>query len=303
MPADTPVTATESRPDQFFVQAVCFVGGLALLFHPILFTGNRAMLHVLESNEFYPQWPGNYYYLPVIAGLLFLVTAATRNYRPGLSGVFGVHAVIACGIYALCLSLRTVELMMASRAREFTPGMGSWMLLLLSFVPVLAAGLLATLDSREFEPVLATWLRSAAGACILTLFVAMFNPAFMVDAGTPRGFRLSIIFGVTYSAFYVFTAFHPRTKRPFAIGTGIGYPLVAVPFFFIVLGLSRLSGPLRPEAHQALILLIAANVILWVAAVAAAIGIRPRHSVQVLAGSALSFGAPVLVVLFLLSLR
>jgi hypothetical protein len=85
----------QSKPDQFFVQAVCAVGGLVLLFHPLLFIGNQAMLLVLQSSQFYPQWPRNYYYLPIVAGFSFLTTAALRNYRPGLSGVVAVQAVIA----------------------------------------------------------------------------------------------------------------------------------------------------------------------------------------------------------------
>lgn len=302
---DAPDTAPQQ--DQFFIQLVCAVGGLILLFHPLPFIGNQAMLLVLQSSQFYLGWPRNYYYLPIIAGLLFLVTAALRNYRPGLSGVFAIQAVIATGAYAAMVSLRTVEPMVRSLGamqsmvrpllREFTPGLGSWILLLLSFVPLLAAGVLASRDSHRFEPLLATWLRSAATACVLMLVAVSFAAP---DARIGSGLWRTLIFVASCSVFYAVPAFHPPSKRSFAIGAGIGYPLVMTPLALTLLGLSS-WGPVRPEEARDIMILIAANVVLWLIAIAAAIGIRPKRPMAIFAGSAVSVGSAVLVLILLFS--
>lgn len=273
----------QAKPDEFFVQAICSVGGLVLLFHPLVFIGNPAMLHVLQTSDFYPQWPRNYFYLPIVAGLLFLITAALRNYRPGLSGVFAVHAVIACGFYAGMVSFRTVEQMFISRAREFTPGPGSWILLLLLFIPLLSAGLLACLDSRRFEPLLATFLRSSAGACLIILFAPP-----LWDNATSAGFWRATIFGILYSAVYLFAIFHSTDSRALAVGAGIGYPLAVIPVIVILLGLSGFGG-VRPGETQDMVLLIWANAILWIVGIGAAINIRPRQPMMILVGFAIPF--------------
>lgn len=284
----------QSKPDQFFVQAVCAAGGLVLLFHPLLFIGNQAMLLVLQSSQFYPQWPRNYYYLPIVAGFSFLTTAALRNYRPGLSGVAAVQAVIACGVYAVMLSLRTVEQMFISRAREFTPGPGSWILLLLSFIPLLSAGLVACFDSRKFEPLLATFLRSAASACVIILFAPP-----LWETGTPKAFWQATAFGLILSVFYFVTIFHTKNKRPIAIGASIGYPLAVIPVSFILIALAG-WGPVRHGETQNMLLLIAANAVLWIVGVSAAFTIRPRQGKRIVAGAAMSFGSAVLAVMLLM---
>lgn len=205
----------ESGQDQFFVQAICAVGGLVLLFHPLIFIWNQAMLDVLEGHAYKSQWPEQYCYLPVIAGLFFLMTAGFRTYRPGLSGVFALEAVIAGSAYACMLFFGTLKQTVAARPREYVPGVGSWILLLLSLIPPLAAGVLASCDSRRFEPLLATWLRSAASACVL-LLVGVLG---LGDTGTPAGFWRAVIFGPFLSAFYFLAMFHTGNKRSFAIGT------------------------------------------------------------------------------------
>jgi hypothetical protein len=294
--ASVDAPTAEPQQDQFFVQLVCAVGGVILLFHPIIFIGNQAMLGVLG------QWPPHdYYYLPIIAGLLFLVTAALRNYRPGLSGVFAIQALIATGVYAAMVSVRTVEPMarlfvpaqptFRPPARELIPGPGSWILLLLLFVPLLAAGLLASRDSRKFEPLLATFLRSAAGACIIMLFC----PPLWGDA-TSDGFGWAAILFLLFSVAYFFAVFHTRGARPLAIGTSLGYPLAVVPVMAVLIVFSRL-GRGRPGEDRAMLLLIAGNAILWVLGAGAAIGIRPREGKRILAGFAMSFGLAVLALI------
>ena len=72
-----------------------------------------------------------------------------------------------------------------------------------------------------------------------------------------------------------------------------------IPASFILIALAS-WGPVRPGETQNMLLLIAANAVLWIVGVSAAINIRPRQGRRIVAGAAMSFGSAVLAVMLLM---
>lgn len=267
---------------EYFIPAIYLLQGILLSALPLLPSMDKPFS--FTRNLWHPgaPWSENFFYLPMVAGLILIAASFLRNSERSASGMLALQGTLAgfwFGIFTLFASADTLVYRKSPIQEPATGilGVGAVDAVLLAFFfsPLIFTFLYALKDLRQIENVKATLMRLMAGCCEIAL-LRLFR---WQETGNSVGGSLFLI---CVCGVYLLTAFHPPLTYPYAAKAGAACSLLAViatSFFLVIPDFSGFSVVTRQHSDLLLILLVNAGL-----GIASAVALNPNSSRQKMPG-------------------